>query len=122
MQWWVEKLPVRQVVLFGFSVTAVASVLARPLDLTQYAWIYGSALWADYYCAELRVDKFEVREKLQNEGMKSEEFFSKEMQQSIKAVMTTLQKEEDRRELCEFILEQYGPNGRVMPGLVKKTR
>ncbi len=52
--------------------------------------------------------------------MKSEDFFSEEFQSLVAVVMIELEKEKNQPKLCELILDQYGPRGRIMPGLTER--
>ena len=101
---------------------ASAPALARPRENTEYAAIYGSVVWAGSSCSNLQADHLEAIQKLRDSGMKIEDFFSTEMQDLIVIAMLTLGKEPDRLKACELIIEQYGPRGRIMPGLVERSR
>ncbi|WP_336491798.1 hypothetical protein [Methylobacterium nigriterrae] len=94
--------------------------IAKSMEFTRYATTFGTLTWAKYSCKNLKVDNVETFTKLKDAGMKSEDFFSEEFQSLVAVVMIELEKEKNQPKLCELILDQYGPRGRIMPGLTER--
>jgi hypothetical protein len=86
----------------------------------SFAVAWGSIVWAQQECPHLKVAAGTVYSKLKSAGMRDEEFFSNEMEDSTVAIMLTLNK--NKLASCALVLEQYGPQGRTLPGLIESSR
>jgi hypothetical protein len=86
----------------------------------SFAVAWGSVVWAQQECPHLKVTAGTVYSKLKSAGMRDEHFFSNGMEESTIAIMLTLNK--NKLASCALVLEQYGPQGRTLPGLIESSR